>query len=112
MAADTLCFTFLLCELGKLWNLLLLVLNILWKWKGFKKLKSQEHQAESSSQGSMKFVLCVNAIRAVILSYFRPNFQKQAGRKGKVNYFSIVNCMGTKISISLEERVGFRTLEL
>lgn len=88
---EILCFTFLLCEFGKLWNLILLVLNTLWKWKEFRKLKSQEHQAEGTSQVSIKFVSWVNITGPEILSSsFWPNFQKQASRKGKVNYFSIV----------------------
>lgn len=38
----------------------------------------------------MKFVSCVNTIRPEILSSLRSNFQKQASKKEKVNYFSIV----------------------
>lgn len=70
---------------------ILLVLNTLWKLKEFRKLKSQEYQAESTSQVSMKFVSWVNITGPEILSSsFWPNFQKQGSRKGKVNYFSIV----------------------
>lgn len=112
-----LCFTFLLCKFGKLWNLILLVLNTLWKWKEFRRLKCQEHQAESTSQVSIKFVSWVNITGPEILSSsFWPNFQKQASRKEKVNYFSIVIVLytlyGSKISFSLQVRVWFRSLEI
>lgn len=70
----SLCFTFFLCECGELWNISLgypnvlhLILkhacfwwNMLWKRKRLRKLKSQDPQAKSPSQVSVRFLSCVN----------------------------------------------------
>lgn len=101
-----LCFIFFLCDCGELWNIspgypkvIRLILkhacfwwNVLWKWKGLRKLKSQDPQAKSASQVSVRFVSCVN--NCLDQKYCRVlsglNFQKPTSRIWKVNYRSIV----------------------
>lgn len=105
MAADTLCFTFLLCELGKLWNPIRL---------GYPKVMCADRPTpdgtyfgdggDSESWNpkipnpnvlgpvSMKFVSCVN--NCLDQKYCQVvsglNFQKQTNWIWKVNYLSLV----------------------
>lgn len=121
------CFTSLLCELGKLWTLTLvlrtlklypqsptclLLMKQVWKWRGLRKSRTP---SQSASQVSMEYVLCmIIIVQARIMIRFFLDWTFRQAENEELNTFPC-NCvdlfwMSTKITFSLQVRVEFRTL--